>query len=99
MKFKQGHKVKLMPARLKRKPLSPGQHKPDGSIPVMHNGTAARLQVNRVYQVSENTSAGIVNEDFSPLPLISADFLNKTKLNARFKLIDGDKQTKPDNDE
>lgn len=97
--FEQGQKVKLLSSVRHRKPLSPGQSEPAPGITVVRDGERAFLRFNRVYQVSENTSSAIVNEEISPLPLINADFLNTTKLKSRFKIVDPAKTKDQNNDE
>lgn len=97
-RFSQGDKVKLHKPK-GRRPLAPGAGSPPGGITAARNGQRVFLPYGRLFQVSEGTAAEVANMQASPLPLISAAFINSKKIRDRFTRVEPGASTKAEDDD
>lgn len=94
--FSKGDKVKFLPPKKRQQKVRTVGTGIGSGCDVKVDGTSAFLKYNQVYQVSDSKKVAIVSASARPLPLISVEFLRKSKLKSRFKLIESKKKEKSD---
>jgi len=86
-KFKAGDLVKLTRPKKKKDPKRIGSEELPGYFPANFEGSSGRIYYDRIYEVSGKSEIIICDNNASPIPLISKEFINHPVFNEHFTAV------------